>query len=232
MREWLAVVIEKRCPAFLQSRQSGAAPTSLWLDLRQWVDFHYFDEAIQGGWIQALHYYYGRQPAAERTWQHWTRMNEEWKSRKPVQYPTFDQWQQEATGVPTLPHPASNYVEWEAFALWARSLVEAVHEIPATVRNAFEERCPGFVSEVTAIREKPCSDPAWLWERLRNWIEVHIFAELIRDASIEGLRSHAHRSLRSERIIDYWANSQEKPVPAKLPTFEQWLSDADAFVIR
>ena len=90
----LAASIEGRCPAFLQSRREGAHLPLLWLDLNEWVDFHFFSEAIQEGWIQALHYYYGRQPAAELIWQHWTRMDEEWRLRKPVAYPTFDQWQE------------------------------------------------------------------------------------------------------------------------------------------
>ena len=228
--EWLATAIEDRCPAFLQSRRTGADLPSLWLDLNEWVDFHFFSESIQGGWIQALHYYYGRQPAAELIWQHWTRMEEAWRARKPVEYPTFDQWQEEIA-VLQAPTAAAQYVEWEAFALWTRSLIEAVHEIPAVVRSAVEARCPGFEGYVKTLRDKPCSDPAWLWEQLRAWIENHFFAEAVRDASIEGLRAAAHRTLRSERIIDYWA-SQGIAAGSKLPTYEQWLAEADVFVVR
>lgn len=228
--EWLAAAIEGRCPAFLQSRREGAHLPSLWLDLNEWVDFHFFSEAIQEGWIQALHYYYGRQPAAELIWQHWTRMDEEWRLRKPVAYPTFDHWQEQVGALHSPPTP-SQYVEWEAFALWTRSLIEAVHEIPAVVRSAVEARCPGFEGYVKTLRDKPCSDPAWLWDQLRGWIERHFFAEAIQDASIEGLRAAAHRTLRSERIIDYWA-SQGVAAGSQLPTYEQWLAEADAFVVR
>ena len=228
--EWLAAAIENRCPAFLRSRRAGADLSSLWLDLNQWVDFHHFGEAIRDGWIQALHYYWGRQPAADLVWQHWTRMEEEWRVRKPVKYPTFDQWQQQVAAHQTSPAPAQ-YVEWEAFALWARSLIEAVHETPAVVRAAVEARCPGFESYIKTLRDKPCADAAWHWEQLRVWIERHFFADAIRDASIESLRAAAHRTLRSERIIDYWA-SQGVAAGSQLPTYEQWLAEADAFVIR
>ena len=156
-------------------------------------------------------------------------MDEEWRLRKPVAYPTFDQWQEHVAALHSPPTP-SQYVEWEAFALWTRSLIEAVHEIPAVVRSAVEARCPGFEGYVKTLRDKPCSDPAWLWDQLRGWIERHFFAEAIQDASIEGLRAAAHRTLRSERIIDYWA-SQGVAAGSQLPTYEQWLAEADAFVV-
>lgn len=229
--EWLAAAIEERCPAFLQSRRTGADLPSLWLDLNEWVDFHYFSEAVQSGWIQALHYYYGRQPAAELIWQQWARMDEQWLSRKPAEYSAFNQWQEQIAAQQSPPPPSGQYVEWEAFALWTRSLIEAVHEIPAVVRSAVEARCPGFESHVKTLRDNPCSDPAWLWEQLRGWIERHFFAEASQHVSIESLRAAAHRTLRSERIIDYWA-SQNAAAVSQLPTYEQWLSEADAFVLR
>lgn len=230
--DWLAAVIEDRCPAFLQSRRTGSAVESLWLDLSGWVDFHFFPEAMQGGWIQALHYYYGRQQASERIWQHWTRMDGEWRMRRPAIYPTFDQWQQEIAKASTPTSATSQYVEWEAFALWVRNLVEATREVPAIVQVTLEERCPGFLARVNAVRAKPCSDPQWLWDQLRRWIEEHAFAEALCDSSIDSVRADAHRQLRSERVVDYWTVAQDCLTKEALPTFEQWLDQADAFVIR
>ena len=229
---WLAAVIEDSCPAFLQSRRTGTDLESLWLDLGAWVDFHFFPKAIDGGWIQAIHYYSGRQPASERIWQHWTRMDEEWRMQRPSRYPTFDQWQQEIANASTPTSATSQYVEWEAFALWVRSLVEATREVPAVVQVTLEERCPGFLARVIAARAKPCSDPQWLWDQLRCWIEEHAFAEALRNSSIDSVRADAHRQLRSERVVDYWTVVQAHLVKEKLPTFEQWLAQADAFMIR
>ena len=214
----LAAVIEERCPAFLQSRRTGSELESLWLDLGGWVDFHFFSEAMQGGWIQALHYYYGRQPASERIWQHWTRMDEEWRMQKPTVYPTFDQWQLEIANASTPTSATSQYVEWEAFALWVRSLVEAACEVPAIVQVTLEERCPGFLARVNAVRAKPCSDPQWLWDQLRRWIEEHAFAEALCDSSIDSVRADAHRQLRSERVVDYWTVAQDCLTKEALPT--------------
>jgi len=189
----------------------------------------FFPEAMQGGWIQALHYYYGRQQASQRIWQHWTRMDEEWRMQKPAVYPTFDQWQREIANASTPTTASSQYVEWEAFALWVRSLVEAAREVPAIVQGTLEERCPGFLARVRAARAKPCSDPQWLWDQLRRWIEEHAFAEAICDSSIDSVRADAHRQLRSERVVDYWTVVQARMVKEELPTFEQWLAGAAAF---
>ena len=124
-------------------------------------------------------------------------------------------------------------VDWEAFAFWVRSLVEVAREVPALVRIALDERCPGFISQVLTLRPRPCSDPQWLWEQLLQWIESHSFSEAVRGQWLDNLRATARRELRSERVVDYWAIwSAEKTqkVPACLPTFEQWLAEADDFV--
>lgn len=228
---WLAAAIEGRCPAFLQSRHTDADLESLWLELSQWVDFHFFSEAIQGGWIQALHYYSGRQLVSERIWQHWTHVDADWKNEKPAVYPTFDRWQQEIASTLTPTTASSQYVEWEAFALWVRSLVEASCEVPTIVQATLEERCPGFLANVLAVRAKPCSDPQWLWDQLRHWIDEHFFSQAVRDSLIEDLRADAHRQLRSERVVDYWTRVHMNAAKETLPTFEQWLAGADAFVI-
>jgi hypothetical protein len=228
--EWLATTIEDHCPAFLQSRRGCAELPSLWLDLNEWIDFHFFSAAIQGGWIQALHYYYGRQPIAEAIWQQWTQMNAQWQVQRPEPYPTFEQWQMPLANVQESA-ATLEFVEWEAFALWVRSLVEASHGIPAVVRSAITARCPGFEEHIRALREKPCADAAWLWEELRGWIERQVFAEPNRSTSIETLRADAHRTLRSERISDYWAGAQLASEPP-FPAFETWLANADAFVVR
>ena len=118
--EWLVAVIEERCPAFLQSRRTAGGLESLWLDLNEWVDHHFFAEAARGGWIQAQRYYCGRLPASERAWLHWTHVDDEWRAQKPLQYPTFEEWRAAieagSTAASSLASVAQQYVEWEAFS--------------------------------------------------------------------------------------------------------------------
>ena len=235
---WLVTEIEDRCPAFLRSRRT-AELESLWLDLNEWVDHHFFAEAAHRSWIQALHYYCGRLPVAEHAWQCWTKADDEWRASRPSRYPTFTDWratiEKVSEGVLPLDRAAETYVEWEAFSFWARSLVQAAREIPALVRSALEGKCPGFMEYVTALRPRPCSDPQWLWEQLLQWVDTHSFSEASREKWLDRLQATARRSLRSERVVDYWTkwstDTGEHPVTG-LPTFEQWLAAADAFVVR
>ena len=235
--EWLVAVIEERCPAFLQSRRTAGGLESLWLDLNEWVDHHFFAEAARDGWIQALRYYYGRQDSSERAWRHWTNMTDEWRTRRPDHYPTFELWHKsiELTSPSELISAVAQYVEWEAFAFWARALIETAHEIPPVVKASLQERCPGFAAHAAALRPRPCSDPQWLWEELLGWIEAHSFSQAVRDQWLDRLRDTARRELRSERVTDYWTSwttARTSAVPRPLPTFEQWLAAVDAHVDR
>ncbi len=236
---WLVAAIEERCPAFLQSRRTAGGSESIWLDLNEWVDHHFFAEAAHGGWIQALRYYCGRLPVSERAWEYWTQMDDEWRAQKPARYPGFEEWRAaiEAGSIATssLTSIAQLYVEWEAFSFWVRSLVQAAREVPSVVRAALDAKCHGFMEHVVALRPRPCSDPQWFWEQLLQWIDTHSFGEAVRDQGLERVRIAARRELRSERVIDYWtkgsAETGDSAAPS-LPAFEQWLAAADAFVVR
>lgn len=235
---WLADTIENRCPAFLQSRCESIGVDSIWADLGAWIDNHYFSDAVEQGWIKALHYYSGRLPESERLWAHWTRVDEEWRRERPSQYPSFEQWKKDvsfgsATSLP-IATTVAQFVELEAFAFWVRSLVEAAHEVPTIVREALDNRCPGFLSHVLAQNPRPCSDPQWMWQQLLIWIESHFFAEAVRDSWIETLRAAGRRHLRAERVAAFWAacgSAWTKAPPTGMPSFEHWLAQADVFVV-
>lgn len=90
-------------------------------------------------------------------WSQWTRSGVAWGSCRPKKYPTFDEWHQGALkGVPpaaqrgskpqapkrehSAPPPdllaalTRQYIEWEAFAFWARSIVESHEKYRRTLR--------------------------------------------------------------------------------------------------
>ena len=95
--------------------------------------------------------------------------------------------------------------------------------------------CRGFIEHVVALRPRPCSDPQWLWEQLLQWIDIHSFGEAVRDQGLEPVHATARRDLRSERVVDYWSKWSTETgynLPRSLPSFEQWLAAADAFVVR
>lgn len=233
----ISAAIRDRCPGFLESQRSDANLESLWLDLSGWIDNHFFAAARDGGWLEAVHYYSGHAAASENIWKHWTRMDADWRKQRPTEYPAFEKWHQDALGrsiaddIAVLP---ARYLEWEAFAFWVRDVVEAAHEFPALVEAELERRCPGFTAHAREQRAKLCSDPQWLWGELLDWIESHNFKNTSSVLSLDDIRSTAHSHLRGERIADYAAECSLKwsrQLPTALPDFDQWLVDADAYVV-
>ena len=230
----LAAALHERCPSFLESRRDGGDLESLWLDLSEWIDNHFFGDAQRGGWIRALHYYSGRTTESERVWQHWTRLDAEWRLQRPSVYPAFEQWHQDAVGpiksTDERTALCAQYLEWEAFTSWVGCVVECAHEVPALVASELERRYPGFVAHARSQRVKPCSDPQWLSSELLKWIERHAEAP---ESLTDEVRAAAHAHLRGERIGDFAAACSlrwSKELPPAFPTFDQWLADADNFV--
>lgn len=237
---WLRDCIEQRCPGFLSSRPEQSEPAALWLDLSAWVDEHQFRAAGEGGWLEALHYYSGRDPRAEQVWDVWTRTETEWGARTPEAYPPFDTWHREALSnrdAPESEDPArvSDYVEWEAFAFWARLIAESAAQIPNRLVPVLEQRCPGFVRQSLAKSTEQAELSTRLWKELLAWIEDHHFAGAKGQGRLEAVRAAARTHLRGERIAAYWAHCSSKwgaAPPKSYPDFEEWLRDADEFVTK
>jgi hypothetical protein len=234
---WLNQAIDQRCPGFLKGRPSVADPDSLWLDLTTWLDEHVFTAAQAGGWIEALNYYAGRDSRSERIWNYWDRVEREWRELKPQRYPTADEWHREAADYnPTRSENATlvaQYIEWEAFSFWVRLIVERDSEINGELGTIIEQRCPGFLKQIRDEKQGGGEYSIWLWRRLLAWIEAHILADAT-NASLDAVRDSARTDFRGERIAEYWAHCSSrwrKHPPDPYPDFEQWLQDADAFVV-
>jgi hypothetical protein len=238
--EWLKESVDQRCPGLLEDqRRSGH--DSLWLDIAAWADDRVFAGARDGGWLEALHYYSGRNPLSERIWRQWEHTESEWQTRRPERYPTFDEWQREAlrgasaTREDQTAALVPQYIEWEAFAFWARSIVEVAHGIPVQVAAELNTRCPGFLEQAPTTGTSEAEYETRFWRELLTWMEAHAFAEMANSSMLDVVRGAARNHLRSERIAEFWAacSSQWKNRPPdSYPAFEEWLKDADAFVRR
>lgn len=235
--QWLRRAIDQRCPGFLEGRSNADNLDSLWLDLSTWIDEHDFTAARRGSWIEALHYYSGRDPRSEQIWQYWERHEAAWREQKRALYPTADEWRQDVLKQsPTQAETAElagQYIEWEAFSFWARLMVEREPELPEGVGAMIEQRCPGFLTELRNEKHTGAEYSTWLWRRLLAWIETHILAVGTRASSLDAIRNAARTHLRGERIAEYWADCSSRwqtSPPAPYPSFEQWLRDADEYV--
>ena len=237
--QWLREVIDQRCPRFIESRSNAGDLQSLWLDLSTWIDERVFASARAGGWIDALHYYSGRDPRSEQLWQYWERTDAAWLEQKPPRYPTADEWHHEALNqMSTAAESAESvarYIEWEAFAFWVRLIAEATPELPDEVSDAIERRCPGFLTDLQSEQPDRVEYSTWLWRRLLAWIEEHLFADAAKASSLAAVRDAARTHLRGERVAEYWADCSTRwrtSPPGSYPDFERWFQGADAFVTQ
>jgi hypothetical protein len=104
------------------------------------------------------------------------------------------------------------YVDWEAFAFWARLVVSAANGIPGILAESLGERCPNFLA--TLQRKSPAREnyAMWFWEELSAWVEDHEFASAKQNSWLDALRNFANRHVRTERIVAYWVECVMDPI--------------------
>jgi hypothetical protein len=127
-----------------------------------------------------------------------------------------------------LKQAVAEYIEWEAFAFWVRSVVAAERRIPAAVASRLEEKCPGILDSIPASS----GDGSQLWLHLIRWIEDQIFGAAKGEGWLEAVRFFARGSLRAERTADYRAHCElrwSRQRPAAYPDFEEWRRAADSY---
>jgi hypothetical protein len=234
--DWLREHIDERCPGFVVNRTKPVAYDSIWVDLSAWADEHVFDAARCGGWLEALHFYSGRDPRSEQVWNQWTRVESAWRACRPHAYPSFDKWHREALSNCAAAEEGAaahvkEYIEWEAFAFWTRLIAESAGEMPTGLVSVLDRRCPGFVESLPGKSDMRAGFSTRLWRDLLAWIEGRHFAP----PDLDAVRAAARTHIRGERIAAYWAYCSSrwkaKP-PSPYPEFDEWLREADAFVTK
>ena len=143
--------IETRCPGFLPSRANNRDHATLWHDLAAWVDHHHFAAAREGGWLDAVHHYVGRDARADAAWSLWETTVAEWTTKPPAEFPSFEDWhgrvlamtsqnQEQQHGVSNVrfQEGVARYLDWETLAFWVRSLAEVSQQLPPPARATLD----------------------------------------------------------------------------------------------
>ncbi|MGB8890417.1 MAG: hypothetical protein WCC87_27065 [Candidatus Korobacteraceae bacterium] len=118
----------------------------------------------------------------------------------------------------------SQYIDWQEFNLWARSILEAERGIPDFLAEILPSRCPGFLETTKtlppkAIKERP------LAIRLEDWIDDHIFGFAKQGGWFAAITYYAVRDARYQRAEVCWSECVQKwkkAKPAQYPPFEEW----------
>ncbi len=257
--DWLVDILKERCPGFLERDKTRTAKAMkekpLALRLEDWIDEHIFGFAKIDGWFNAIMYYAVRDPRYQRAEVCWSECLEKWKRAKPIRYPSFDEWkgiasqcddtahlvphERRARATSKLVDPdrlaaaASQYMDWEAFAYWARPALECASRLPAEVRNELRSRCPGFLGLIDSQRGHDGKATSQGWHQLMCWIADNFFQHAKAEGwfdtiLIEG-RSHP-RAIRTMEYADHCDEMWGAHLPNRYPAFEAWRRDADAYV--
>ncbi len=259
MQEEFITILNDRVPGFLESEKQLTPKATkgrpLPLRLEDWIDDHVFGFAKQEGWFTAITYYAIRDPRYQRAEVCWSECTGKWKKAKPIQYLSLEEWkgmaaqcdetahltakERQARASTKLVQPdrlceaVARYIDWEAFAYWARPALERESRLPAEVASVLERRCPGFLNASVKARQRDSGGDSQALQRLMLWVAEHCF----QDAQTEGwfdailvhVRSHP-RAIRTMEYADHCNELWSSELPDPYPSLEDWRRDADLYV--
>jgi hypothetical protein len=137
---------------------------------------------------------------------------------------------EEARRVPwqRLQEARNQYIDWQEFCFWIRSIVETEKGIPAWLGGVLQTRCPGFLEKDNALTAKaPQKRPLAL--RLEDWIDENRFGLAKQEDWFFAVTYYAVRDPRYQRAEVCWlecVKKWKKTKPIRYPSFEEWRATA------
>jgi CAAX prenyl protease-like protein len=123
----------------------------------------------------------------------------------------------------------NQYLAWQEFYFWARSIMESERTIPEWLARKLNEVCPGFLDaeERKAGRDTKAAELAAV--RLGEWIDNQIFAFAEKGGWLPGVTFYAVREPRYQRASTCWSESVKKwrtTKPDRYPSLDEWRLNA------
>ncbi len=122
----------------------------------------------------------------------------------------------------------NQYIDWQEFYLWVRSVLEVEDRIPDWLIDELNHRCPGFLEHEKQLTPKAAKDRQ-LALRLEDWIDDHIFGSTKLEGWFAAIAFYAIREPRYQRAEVCWSEcvkKWKKTKPDRYPSFEEWKRDA------
>ena len=118
----------------------------------------------------------------------------------------------------------NQYIDWQEFYLWVRSILETEERIPDWLAEILNDRCPGFLDAERALTPKAAKDrPRYL--RFEDWIDDHVFGFAKQEGWFNAITFYSIREPRYQRAevclsgcVEKW----KKAKPVRYPSFEEW----------
>jgi hypothetical protein len=262
---WLAKLLDERCPGLLGSERTSEITHQdplLYRRVLDWFETNVLVQAKEEGWLRAVTFYAVRDPAFVRDCAYSQYCEVQWKRQRPSAYPGFEEWRRASercadevldafemaedkrqivkisrlVGPERFAAAVAQYMEWEAFTYWLRSLLESDAKFPDAVVNELQRRCPGFLECDEELRNTLSpEDYARRWKALLEWGENRLFSEMQQEGWFDAVVHEARAHPQSVRTVDYWVfywddHWSSGPLEA-YPSFQEWRCAADDFVI-
>jgi len=123
-----------------------------------------------------------------------------------------------------LLHTRNEFIDWQEFYLWVRSILEVENRIPEWLVEILDTRCPGFLENEKRLTPKAAKNRP-LPLRLEDWIDDHIFGFAKQEGWFSAITFYAIREPRYQRAEVCWSECVErwkKAKPLQYPSFEEW----------
>jgi len=258
--DWLGGILKERTPGFIEYDLAyrGAHPKQKslpWQRLTEWINENIFESAHREGWLEAITFYAARDLRSQRAMAYWMECRTLWRQQRPHSYPLFEEWRQSAedrdfapillpeisaivqsskrVSIERLAAEVERYVDWEAFAYWARSPLVEGGGLPPEVERELQARCPGFLDQDQGLRGNDPPGKPQSWVRLLAWGEEQFFSNAKKEGWLDAVLFHAANHPRKVRTSEYWAhwdNQWSRDPKAPYPSFDKWRKDADDYV--
>jgi len=122
----------------------------------------------------------------------------------------------------------NQYIDWQEFYLWVRSILEVEDRIPDWLLEILNARVPGFIETERALTPKAAKTRP-LHFRLEDWIDDHMFGFAKQEGSFFAITYYAIRDPRYQRAEVCWSECVErwqKAKPIQYPSFDEWKDEA------
>jgi hypothetical protein len=217
----------------------------LWTLVDAWVTVNVLIDAKSHGWLDAVNYFSSISLTYMKAWAHWERVNKEWRTTPPAEWPSYEQWQTDVEALTVLPNPDSlaqrvldavNSVSaeaWErlysqfrdlvAFSVWMELMLDVEGPESRQVSDEMRNRYQGFsVASDLSSREVVRKLHSWFIES-----QLRVDENLLAALSWHVQNHPAYYALRNYalRCHQEWPDNY----PSRLPSFEEWQRAAENF---
>lgn len=228
-------------------------PNTSWRLLELWVSEHIFRKPCAEGWMNAVGYYAVKDLASLRDDAYSDWCIENWKKHQPVSYPSFTAWRRASEQATdeildqvemrddrrelikhmrnvrprALQLAVEKYIEWKVFALWTRTALEELPQLPDVVKHTMQVRCPGFLE-----RHSPRT-----LDSLMQWSEDRYFDRAKREGWFDALLYVADLHPRHARARDYWIDWDYEWTTGGggrrgYPSLDEWTRALDRYTFK